>query len=75
MLAGGHFDVDLSALERLAPNVRLLGQRPYEEMPKLLWSFDVCIIPFLVNDITDATEPGEVLRVPLRRQARRGARR
>jgi GT2 family glycosyltransferase/glycosyltransferase involved in cell wall biosynthesis len=56
VLAGGCFDVDPSGLERL-PNVRLLGQRPYDEMPKLLWSFDVCIIPFLVNDITHATNP------------------
>ncbi len=56
VLAGGHFDVDLSPLSRL-PNVRLLGQRPYAEMPGLLWNFDACIIPFLVNDITEATNP------------------
>lgn len=56
VLAGGVFDVDLSALERL-PNVRLLGARPYEEMPRLLWHFDACVIPFLVNDITQATNP------------------
>jgi GT2 family glycosyltransferase len=56
VLAGGAFDVDLSRVERL-PNVRLLGQRPYEEMPALLWHFDACVIPFLVNDITEATNP------------------
>ncbi len=56
VLAGGHFDVDLSPISSRA-NVRLLGQRPYEEMPKLLWSFDACVIPFLVNDITEATNP------------------
>jgi GT2 family glycosyltransferase/glycosyltransferase involved in cell wall biosynthesis len=56
VLAGGHFDVDLSAIAK-APNVRLLGQRPYDEMPRLLWNFDVCVIPFLVNDITEATNP------------------
>jgi GT2 family glycosyltransferase len=56
VLAGGHFDVDLGPLERL-PNVRLLGQRPYAEMPRLLWGFDVCLIPFVVNDITEATNP------------------
>ena len=56
VLAGGHFDVDLSPVAEL-PNVRLLGQRPYEEMPGLLWNFDVCMIPFLVNDITEATNP------------------
>ena len=56
VLAGGHFDVDLSPLGACR-NVRLLGQRPYDEMPKLLWNFDVCIIPFLVNEITEATNP------------------
>src|SRR5439155_8877524 len=55
-LAGGRFDVDLSLLESL-PNVRLLGDRPYEEMPALLWRFDVCLIPFLVNDLTQAMNP------------------
>jgi GT2 family glycosyltransferase len=56
VLAGGRFDVDLSAIEG-RPNVRLLGQRPYDEMPQLLWHFDACVIPFLVNDITEATNP------------------
>ena len=56
VLAGGHFDVDLSDIAK-RPNVRLLGQRPYEEMPQLLYDFDVCMIPFLVNDITEATNP------------------
>lgn len=56
VLAGGVFDVDLGAIEQL-PNVRLLGQRPYDEMPRLLFHFDVCIIPFLVNAVTEATNP------------------
>ena len=56
VLAGGQFDVDLTPVAS-RPNVRLLGQRPYDEMPELLWNFDVCVIPFLVNDITEATNP------------------
>ena len=56
VLAGGHFDVDLEPIAS-RPNVRLLGQRPYFEMPQLLWNFDACVIPFLVNDITQATNP------------------
>jgi GT2 family glycosyltransferase len=56
VLAGGQFDVDLTPISS-RPNVRLLGQRPYDEMPQLLWNFDACIIPFLVNDITEATNP------------------
>ncbi len=56
VLAGGVFDIDLENL-RKRPNVHLLGQRPYEEMPQLLWHFDVCMIPFQINDITHATNP------------------
>lgn len=59
VLLGGVFDVDVSALERL-PNVRLLGQQPYELMPQYLYHFDVCLIPFKVNPITEATDPVKV---------------
>lgn len=56
ILAGGAFDVDLSVLAAL-PNVTLLGQRPYEEMPSLLAALDVCLIPFRENEVTAATDP------------------
>jgi GT2 family glycosyltransferase/glycosyltransferase involved in cell wall biosynthesis len=56
VLVGGIFDVDVSSLERL-PNVQLLGQQPYERMPSYLAAFDVCIIPFVVDEITAATDP------------------
>ncbi|MEO6726407.1 MAG: glycosyltransferase [Blastocatellia bacterium] len=56
VLLGGVFDVNVSSLEAL-PNVRLLGQQPYETMPKYLYHFDVCIIPFKINPITEATDP------------------
>lgn len=56
VLIGGVFDVSVAALERL-PNVRLLGQQPYSRMPSYLASFDACIIPFIVDEITAATDP------------------
>ena len=56
VLIGGVFKVDMSELESL-PNVRLLGQQPYETMPLYLYHFDVCIIPFKINAITEATDP------------------
>jgi len=56
VLLGGVFDVDVSELKSL-PNVRLLGQQPYETMPQYLYHFDACIIPFKVNRITEATDP------------------
>lgn len=56
VLLGGVFDVDVSRL-RKAPNVKLLGQQPYETMPRYLYNFDVCVIPFKINPITEATDP------------------
>lgn len=56
VLLGGVFNVDVTELEQM-DNVRLLGQQPYELMPKYLYHFDACIIPFKVNSITEATDP------------------
>lgn len=56
VLLGGVFETDVSRLQAL-PNVKLLGQQPYETMPQYLHHFDVCTIPFKVNPITDATDP------------------
>lgn len=56
VLAGNVFGNDVGALHRL-PNVRMLGLRPYEEMPCLLHGFDVCMIPFKLNRVTQATDP------------------
>jgi len=56
VLLGGIFEVDVSELDRL-PNVRMLGQQPYETMPQYLYHFDACLIPFKVNEITEATDP------------------
>jgi GT2 family glycosyltransferase len=59
VLVGGVFDVDVSRLRAL-PNVRLLGQQPYERMPQYLYHFDACVIPFKLNSITEATDPVKV---------------
>lgn len=56
VLLGGIFSVDVSELMKLS-NVRLLGQHPYELMPKYLYQFDVCMIPFKLSPITEATDP------------------
>lgn len=56
VLIGGVFGVNVSALRAL-PNVHLLGQQPYDRMPSYLEAFDVCLIPFVVDDITAATDP------------------
>jgi GT2 family glycosyltransferase len=56
VVIGGVFDVDVRPLEDL-PNVHLLGQQAYARMPAYLNDFDVCLIPFVVNEITAATDP------------------
>lgn len=38
-------------------NVHWIGARPYEQLPEYLGLFDVALIPFVVNDITQATSP------------------
>ncbi|HET8775361.1 MAG TPA: glycosyltransferase [Thermoanaerobaculia bacterium] len=56
VLIGGVFNANVAELERL-PNVRLLGQQPYAHMPSYLASFDACMIPFVDDEITAATDP------------------
>jgi len=52
----GPVEVDLSPLENL-PNVRLVGQVPYESVPALIQGMDVCLLPFKINDLTRAVNP------------------
>lgn len=59
VLLGGVFEVDVSELSGL-PNVKILGQQPYETMPQYLYDFDACLIPFKTNKTTAATDPVKV---------------
>jgi GT2 family glycosyltransferase len=56
ILIGDVFVDDLVGLDRL-PNVHFLGRRPYTEMPLYLYHFDVCVIPFKLNEVTHAVDP------------------
>lgn len=40
-----------------AENVKYFGKKPYNKLAGYANCFDVCIIPFVVNDITEATSP------------------
>lgn len=42
---------------RNLPNVRFLGEVPYEELPTHVARMDVLIIPFVINELTLATNP------------------
>ncbi|NLP00227.1 MAG: glycosyltransferase family 1 protein [Clostridiaceae bacterium] len=39
------------------PNLKYLGQKTYSQLPEYLINSTICIIPFLINSITIATNP------------------
>lgn len=56
VLVGEVFNLDLGGLVSL-PNVHLVGAQPYETIPEFLHHFDCCMLPFLMNTVTAATDP------------------
>ena len=56
VLIGDVIGANLASLRPL-PNVHLLGEKPYAELPGYLHRFDVACIPFKVNTLTMATNP------------------
>lgn len=52
----GDPSTDVFKLQAL-PNVHLLGDRPYAELPRYVKAFDVCLIPFNQNESTRGTLP------------------
>ncbi len=53
---GNEHGADVSDLKR-QPNVTMLGEIPYAILPEYAHGFDVCIIPFLITDLTLNTNP------------------
>ncbi len=47
---------DKAGLEKYS-NICFLGSKNYDILPNYAKKFDVCTIPFLINDITQATSP------------------
>lgn len=52
----GKVQTDVSRLQQ-KPNIRLLGQKPYGQLPAYSAAFDVGLIPFVINDLTLAINP------------------
>ncbi len=52
----GPAGVDVTALAGL-PNVRLLGARPYEDVPRYLAAMDVALVPFTQDEVTWYADP------------------
>lgn len=59
ILVGNTFGCDTSKLEKLN-NVQFTGEIPYTDLPAYLHSFDICLIPFKVINLTLATNPVKV---------------
>ncbi|MCZ2076668.1 MAG: glycosyltransferase [Bryobacterales bacterium] len=51
--------IENPAIARLCelPNIVMKGEVPYEQLPGLMRQFRIGLIPFLVNDLTRATNP------------------
>lgn len=50
-------DAEIEALRADHPNLHFWPPVPHSQLPSILAAFDACIIPFLVNDITNAVSP------------------
>ena len=56
----GPLQTDVSRLARL-PNVYFLGQKKYEEIPAYVNYFDLCLIPYVLNDFTRSIHPAKLI--------------
>jgi len=43
------------------PNIHYLGQRDYKDLPAFLAGWDVCLMPFAINEATRFISPTKVL--------------
>jgi GT2 family glycosyltransferase/glycosyltransferase involved in cell wall biosynthesis/SAM-dependent methyltransferase len=52
--------VNARAMLGRLPNVKFIGEVPYEALPYYLYAFDVCLLPFKIVPLTLATNPVKV---------------
>jgi glycosyltransferase involved in cell wall biosynthesis len=60
VIVGPIIKVEQQTLPR-RPNLHWLGQRPYAELPALCKGFDVCLMPFALNEATEYINPTKAL--------------
>ncbi|MEA2722652.1 MAG: hypothetical protein QOH59_423 [Gemmatimonadales bacterium] len=60
VLVGPVVKIDPDRLPR-RPNIHYFGQRTYEELPRYLAGWDVCLLPFARNDATRFISPTKTL--------------
>jgi protoporphyrinogen oxidase len=60
VLVGPHVKIDPNSLPRAA-NIQYFGQQAYEDLPKFLAGWDVCLQPFALNESTQFISPTKTL--------------
>jgi glycosyltransferase involved in cell wall biosynthesis len=60
VMVGPVVKVDPAELPQ-APNIHWLGQRKYDELPAHVKGFDVCLMPFALNEATEYINPTKTL--------------
>jgi len=60
VLVGPVVKIDPATLPK-QPNVHYMGQRGYDQLPQFLAGWDVCLLPFAMNDSTKFISPTKVL--------------
>lgn len=53
-------NAEVLELSKFNKNLHLLGEKKHSDIPLYLKSFDVCLIPFVINDLIRATNPVKV---------------
>jgi len=59
-IIGPVMKVEVASLPR-RPNLHWLGQQPYEKLPAFCKGFDVCLMPFALNESTEFINPTKAL--------------
>ena len=62
ILVGSTFTADIRRLSKI-PNISLTGEKPYSDLPSLIQTFDVLIVPFRRIPLTEATNPVKVYEI------------
>lgn len=60
VMVGPVVKIDPVSLPR-APNLKWLGRRDYQDLPRYLKAFDVCLMPFALNEATQYINPTKTL--------------
>ena len=59
VLVGATTGCDVAIAKRL-PNIEFIGEVAYADLPGWVHGFDVCMIPFILNELTACTNPVKV---------------